>query len=436
MSDAMKISGMKQEEVGQNLMLLSTLTGGTIEVDDAGELIYAFPKDFVTVLRQRNLGSKLKQIRKKYFPALMYVTRVSFGVMLLTSLAVVASAFVAASSGGGSSGDDKDDNRGGRSRKSGGLTINFGGGRRYGYGYNSMDFLFDFFYPRPYSYYHYESNRRGKVENVSLLESFFSFVFGDGDPNHDFDSRRMQTIAEYIRDKDGVVVAEDLAPFMDPQLPPLSVAKLRQNDSPAVRLALAKAKKAEESTLVDESWVLPAVLQFGGLPEVTENGNIYYRFDTLRKSKSAAAGQQEKEKEKEKPALWMQETTVPFSRATGSQKALAGALGGLNFVGVQWLGRFLRNNGLRMPGIYPLMVGYALLYVSIPVYRAFSLQRRNAAIDNNNSNREMWAEFVHELRDQQFEQKLEDVRKHSARSRTGDRGPEKVIYTTQVEKDD
>ena len=64
-SDAMKISGMKQEEVRENMMLISTLTGGTIEVDDTGELIYAFPKDFPAVLRQRNLGSKLTQTRKK-----------------------------------------------------------------------------------------------------------------------------------------------------------------------------------------------------------------------------------------------------------------------------------------------------------------------------------------------------------------------------------
>ena len=128
-----------------------------------------------------------------------------------------------------------------------------------------MDFLFDFFYPRPY-YYYYESSRRGDSANVGLLESFFSFVFGDGDPNHDFNSRRMQTIAEYIRSKDGVVVAEELAPFMDPQLPPLPMAELRQRNTPETRLALIKARQARERSVVDESWVLPAVLQFGVCP--------------------------------------------------------------------------------------------------------------------------------------------------------------------------
>ena len=33
---------------------------------------------------------------------------------------------------------------------------------------------------------------------------------------------------------------------------------------------------------VDEKWVLPAVLQLGGEPVVTEDGNIAYRFPVCR----------------------------------------------------------------------------------------------------------------------------------------------------------
>ena len=175
-------------------------------------------------------------------------------------------------------------------------------------------------------YYYYESSRRGDSTNVGLLESFFSFVFGDGDPNHDFNSRRMQTIAEYIRSKDGVVVAEELAPFMDPQLPPLPMAELRQRNTPETRLALIKARQARERGVVDESWVLPAVLQFGGMPQVTENGNIYYRFDTLRKSMSASSSassstgtspssmtDKSEDDKKNNQLLWMEESIIPFS---------------------------------------------------------------------------------------------------------------------------
>lgn len=456
-SDAMKISGMKQEEASQNLMLLSTLTGGTIEVDDSGELIYAFPKDFITILRQRNLGSKLKLVQKKCAPAVMYATRVTFGLMLLTSLTIVATAMTAAasSSSSSSSGDRDDDRRSNRVTSRGGVTINlFGGGRRYGYGMG--DFLFDFFYPRPYGYYYYE--RRGASssgkDGVSLLESFFSFVFGDGDPNHNFESRRFQAIAEFIRSKDGVVVAEDLAPYMDPQLPPMSstVAGLRREwrESAEVTRALAQAKGKSESSIIDESWVLPAVLQFGGIPEVTESGNIYYCFESLRKRKAASASipirgktqellqqelaEQREEEERSKLALWVEETPIPFSRASESQKVMAAVLGIANFGGVSWLGSFLRRNAINATGFYPFMVGYALLYMGMPLYRAMTLHRRNAKINTNNRNREMWSTYVHEAGDERLKSKLDDVAKHSRQIRpdSGSNRKRNVVYTTSA----
>lgn len=33
------------------------------------------------------------------------------------------------------------------------------------------------------------------------------------------------------------------------------------------------------SVVVSESWVLPALIQFGGEPVVGEDGNIYYKFE-------------------------------------------------------------------------------------------------------------------------------------------------------------
>ena len=79
------------------------------------------------------------------------------------------------------------------------------------------------------------------------------------------------------------------------------------------------------------------------------------------------------------------------------------------------------------------MMGYALLYVSIPMYRALRLQRRNTAIVSNNSNREMWATFVQQMRDTQFKEKLADVAQHSEQNKPRDDGPRQVIYTTEVE---
>ena len=216
-SDGMRISGLPQDEVQRDLMLLSGITKGTIEVDEDGELIYSFPKDFNQILRENNLGTKIKRAKEVLAPPLMYMTRVSFGVMLITSLAILVTAALSVQGGGSSgsnsrsnrrssrSGDDRDEGRGG-----GGLTINF----------SSAPDLLGFFRYRPrYGYYYYNDpyvTRMRDPESVSFFESFFSFVFGDGNPNHNFNERRLQKIAEVIRSKDGVVVAEDLAPYLDP----------------------------------------------------------------------------------------------------------------------------------------------------------------------------------------------------------------------------
>lgn len=42
-----------------------------------------------------------------------------------------------------------------------------------------------------------------------------SYVFGDGDPNDEFDKQRWQALGRYIQSRGGTVVAEELAPFLD-----------------------------------------------------------------------------------------------------------------------------------------------------------------------------------------------------------------------------
>ena len=51
---------------------------------------------------------------------------------------------------------------------------------------------------------------------MSFLESVFSVLFGDGDPNADLEERRSKAVAKLIRAKGGAVTAEELAPYMDP----------------------------------------------------------------------------------------------------------------------------------------------------------------------------------------------------------------------------
>ena len=49
--------------------------------------------------------------------------------------------------------------------------------------------------------YRNTAQRVANGEQLSFVESIFSFVFGDGDPNADFEERRWQRLGEMIRAK-------------------------------------------------------------------------------------------------------------------------------------------------------------------------------------------------------------------------------------------
>ena len=75
-------------------------------------------------------------------------------------------------------------------------------------------------------------------------------------------------VGRYIQHKGGVVTAEELAPFLDAPRP-------RSN---------------ADSADIDESFVVPALVRFGGSPEVDEAGNLIYRFPDLQKTGRAQVG--------------------------------------------------------------------------------------------------------------------------------------------------
>ena len=127
--------------------------------------------------------------------------------------------------------------------------------------------------PSPFDIFYFSSsspygvNRYDNPSQLSFLESVFSFLFGDGNPNANFEQRRYKALANLIRAKGGVVTAEEVAGYLDPPAEP------------------------DEDKLVDESFVLPALTQRGGMPEVTESGDIVYVFDDLQLSAATANDQ-------------------------------------------------------------------------------------------------------------------------------------------------
>ena len=75
------------------------------------------------------------------------------------------------------------------------------------------------------------------------------------------------------------MTAEELAPFLDPP-PPLHASSSSKNSS-----GPASASDGSDGAIYsDESFVLPALIKFGGEPFVDEEGHLLYRFPSLQRT--------------------------------------------------------------------------------------------------------------------------------------------------------
>jgi hypothetical protein len=98
----------------------------------------------------------------------------------------------------------------------------------------------------------------------------------------------------------------------------------------------------------------------------------------------------------------LQEREYKFSVASGMNKFFAGALGVLNLGGALYLGNLLNQYALynvRLPSflgvaqsLYPLLLGYAVLFNAIPLVRNLWITSQNAQIQKRNEARKKWRE--------------------------------------------
>lgn len=214
-SDLAATAGISLSQARQDLTALASLAQGDIAVSNDGDLLYKFPSNLSGALSQNSAKYNALQTFRKIWPGLYWAIRVSFGVTLLVSLVAIFSTIVFINSSSSSSDDDRRDDR----RSGGGL----GGGFSYFWGPSP----FDFFYYRPYGYYGYygQPQQVRDPEDMGFFESVFSYVFGDGDPNPNLDERRLSLVANLIRQNNGAVTAEQLAPFCDDAPDPAKVTK-------------------------------------------------------------------------------------------------------------------------------------------------------------------------------------------------------------------
>ena len=348
-------AGLELNLAQQGLLDLAGEAGGHLQVAESGDVVYLFPKNFRSILRNKYWQLRWQKTWQKVWGVLFYLIRISFGVILIASILLIVVALISIYIAMNSANNDREGgNRG------------YGGGFGGGIYFVPRFWIGDIFWWFDPGYNRRRRQRRRQASNsyqMNFLESVFSFLFGDGNPNADLEEYRWQAIGGVIRNSKGAVIGEQIAPYVDE---------------------------------VDqyEDYMLPVLSRFNGYPEVSSQGDIIYYFPELQVMASR------RQTEPISSAGYLQEKLWRFSQASGGQITLAAGLGALNIVLALVLGTLLRDGTLAAQlggvvafagSIYWLLLGYGILYLVIPLIRYFWIQGRNPKIVKRNQARERMA---------------------------------------------
>ncbi len=226
--------------------------------------------------------------------------------------------------------------------------------------------LFLIFYPNyGYQRYSYSSPKRSSSSNnsseMNFLESIFSFLFGDGNPNYNLEERRWKTIGTVIKNNRGSIIAEQVAPYLD---------------------------NIDQYNQENEDYILPVLTRFNGTPEVSPKGELIYHFPDLQVTVQ--------ESTQKSISSYLRERLYKFSEASSSQIMLSIGLGALNFILALVLGSFLKDPSIVeqfggfiafINSIYWLLLGYGIAFLGVPLIRYFVVQWKNNKIEARNSKR-------------------------------------------------
>ncbi len=379
--------GLAQRE----LLALASEAGGHLQVAESGEIAYLFPQNFRTVLRNKFLQLRLKEWWEKVWRVLFYLIRISFGIVLIASILLIVGAIIIILIAANSSrdGNDRDNNQSG-----GGMMFL----PNFWFGPN----LFWFFDPDPYGrrYPRHRDRQSPQANQMNFLEAIFSFLFGDGNPNADLEERRWRTIGAVVRNNDGAVVAEQIAPYLD-----------------------IPGREA-----VDEDYMLPVLTRFNGQPEVSPEGEIVYHFPELQ---STAA-----QRQSQSVSAYLRELPRRFSQASSGQTMLAIGLGSVNLIAALVLRSLLGDGAIAaqlgglvafVQSIFWLLLAYGTAFLAIPLGRYFWIQWRNKQIEARNQQRQDRAVRLNQA-NAALQDKIAYARQFAAETIVSD---EDLAYTTE-----
>ena len=382
-------AGLELNFAQQGLLALASEAGGHLQVAESGDVVYLFPKNFRSILRNKYWQLRWQQTWQKIWRVLFYIIRISFGIVLIASILLMLAAIVVIIVAANSSSDEREGNRG------------------YGGGYGGGFFVPRFWIGEIFWWFDPGYNRRRRIRRrqatgnyqMNFLESVFSFLFGDGNPNADLEEYRWQAIGSVIRNNKGSVIGEQIAPYVD---------------------------KVDEY----EDYMIPVLSRFNGYPEVSPQGDIVYYFPELQVMASR------RQAEPIPTKGYLQEKLWRFSQASGGQITLAAGLGFLNII-LAFVLEFLLQDGqiaAQLGGVVALadslswfLLSYGVLYLLIPLVRYFWIQGRNPKIIKRNQAREQRAIALAQP-DRSLQQKLAYANQFAKQKVISDRD---ITYTTE-----
>ena len=344
-------SGLNVAIAEQGVLALAAQTGAQMQVTESGDIAYTFPKNFRSTLQARYWQLRLQAWWDGISGTLFWIVRVMFGCSLFVVLfAILAVGFVMITTM--NSNDDNSSDSGGGS---GGGWVGSHGGNSYNPGFGSWfiwsgDWL-SFGGPKPHD--------DGK--QLSFLETIFSFVFGDGNPNRNLENRRWETIAQRISQSGGAVVAEQLTPYLD--------VPLNKFDTD------------------EDQYVLPVLVRFNGSPQVTDDGQLIYTFPELQKTVQTTA---ENDRINMIPD-YLEEKSWKLSLGNPTLVTYAAMIGGLILILSLWFTGILPGPISAPAGILrSVSVGalaYSGFYLGLPTLRWLIQGQKNNKIAARNSDR-------------------------------------------------
>ncbi len=340
-------SGLNVAIAEQGLLALASQTGAQMQVTESGDIAYTFPKKFRSTLQTKYWQLQLQAWWDGISGTLFWIVRVMFGCSLFVVLfAILAVGFVMITTMN-SNDDNSSDSGGGWGGSRGGNSYDTGFG---GWFVWSGDWL-SFGGSKPHD--------DGK--QLSFLETIFSFVFGDGNPNRNLENRRWETIAQRIAQSGGAVVAEQLTPYLD--------VPLNKFDTD------------------EDQHVLPVLVRFNGSPQVTDDGQLIYTFPELQKTVQTTA---ENDRIDMIPDH-LEEKSWKLSLGNPTLVTYAAMIGGLILILSLWFTGILPGSVPAPAGILrSVSVGalaYSSFYLGLPTLRWLIQGQKNNKIAARNADR-------------------------------------------------